>query len=66
MITVIHDLATNEIIERDMTAEELAVALADKAAAEQRAQELIEAEAAKQALLNRLGLTADEARLLLS
>jgi DNA-binding Xre family transcriptional regulator len=62
----IHDLATDEVIDRDMTEEELAIAevlsadsLASMAAAKAK-------EAVKAALLERLGITADEAALLLS
>lgn len=62
----IHNAETNEIIDREMNAEELAQYKADQAEALARQ----EAEAAKAtekaALLNRLGITADEARLLLS
>ncbi len=61
----IHDLQTNEIIDREMTATEFKAYEAD-----QKAQAAIEAEIAakaaeKQALLDRLGITADEAKLLL-
>lgn len=62
----IHNAETNEIIDREMTAAEFA-----KYEADQLAQALAVAEAeanaiAKEALLNRLGITADEAKLLLS
>ena len=61
---------TNETIVRDMTEEELAQRQKDiKEQAQLKAkQEKVEAEAAiaKAALLNRLGITADEAKLLLS
>ena len=61
----IHDLTTNEIIDREMNDDEFAQYEADKA--EQLAKQAeIEAKAAeKQAILDRLGLTADEAKLLL-
>lgn len=62
----IHDLATNEIIERDMNAEELAQWKADKAELEAKAQAQANAAQAKVELLNRLGITAEEAKLLLS
>jgi hypothetical protein len=61
----IHDLATNEVIDREMTAAEIKVFEKEKAA---EAAKLAEAEAKaaeKQALLDRLGITADEAKLLL-
>ena len=62
----IFDAETQETIERDMNAEELAQYEADQlAAAEKRAAE-IEAEAKRKAILDRLGLTEEEAKLLLS
>jgi hypothetical protein len=69
-IIVIHDLETNEIIEREMNDAEFKNYQKDlkqfeKDRAEIKAQE--EANAAeKQAILNRLGITAEEAALLLS
>ena len=64
MITI-HNSATGEIVEREMSDEELAQwnlnqasAIAKKAEAEAKAAE-------KAALLERLGITADEAKLLL-
>jgi len=61
---------TGEVIERDLTAEELAAneaaaaqAEVDRAAAEVKAAADAEA---KTALLAKLGITADEAKLLLS
>ena len=61
-----HNVETNEAIERDATAEELAQAQIDATnfAARMAAQET--ANAQRQALLARLGITADEAKLLLS
>lgn len=61
----IHDLTTNEIIDREMTDEEYAQHLADITAEEARL--IVEAEqaAARQALLDKLGITAEEAALLL-
>lgn len=61
-----HNVETGEVIERDATAEEIAVAEAD---AKKVAAERVKAEAdatAKAALLDRLGITADEAILLLA
>ena len=61
----IHDLSTNEIIDREMNDAEFAQYEANKAA---QAAEKAEAEAKetqRQAILDRLGLTADEAKLLL-
>lgn len=66
----IHNVETNEIIEREMNADELAQWEADQEEAVIRAElEAQEAEAqanAKAALLERLGITEDEAKLLLS
>lgn len=66
MKITIHNVETNEIIEREMNSEELAQWDADQAA---KAAEL-EAETAKAAekaaLLEKLGITEDEAKLLLS
>ena len=62
----IHNATTGEVIERDMTADELAQFEADKAASEAKAQADADKAADKAALLDRLGITADEARLLLS
>jgi hypothetical protein len=63
---VIHNTETGEIIARDMTPEELAQHQKDlaNAAAEQIKKQ--EKAAAKEALLEKLGITADEAKLLLS
>jgi len=62
----IHNVETGEVIERDMTTEEI---LEVEAKAEKDAQLKAEAEAKaaqKAALLERLGISEDEARLLLS
>jgi hypothetical protein len=62
----IHDLATNEVIDREMTDAELAD---HNARLEEFAQEKAEAEAkaqAKAALLAQLGITEEQAKLLLS
>jgi phosphopantetheinyl transferase (holo-ACP synthase) len=61
----IHNVSTDEIIEREMNAEELAQWEADKVAAETEAAELAAKETARALLLNKLGITADEAKLLL-
>lgn len=61
-----HNATTGEVIERDMTAAEAAQFQKDEA---ERAAQMakIEADAkAKADLLTRLGITADEAKLLLS
>jgi len=62
----IHNVETDEIIDREMTDAEFKIYEADKAA---QAIEQAEAEAkatSKAALLNKLGITAEEAQLLLS
>lgn len=61
----IHDLATNEVIDREMNDAEFAQFELDQA---ERATRQAEAEAkatARQAILDRLGLTAEEAALIL-
>jgi len=62
----IHNVTTNEIVDREMTDEEFAQyeeqKVKDQLAVEQEAAKAAE----KQALFDRLGITADEARLLLS
>jgi hypothetical protein len=62
----LHNAATGEIIEREMNAEELAQWEADKAQSEAEAQAAAQAAGAKAALLEKLGITEDEAKLLLS
>jgi hypothetical protein len=62
----IHDTLTDEVIDREMTNEEYAAFQADQelVAAEKEKAEKVEAD--KAALLTKLGITADEAKLLLS
>lgn len=62
---IIHNVETNEITERDATAEEIFQADLDAAAALAEAEAKTAKEAARQELLNRLGITAEEAGLLL-
>lgn len=57
---------TGETIRREMNDEEYNQALKDKAEAEAKAEAQAEIEANRAALLERLGITADEAKLLLS
>ena len=70
MIILVHNVATGEIIEREATAEELAQQQIDQAAYEAaEAIRAAEAEAkatAKAALLAQLGITEEQAKLLLS
>ena len=61
----IHDMATNEIIDREMNANELATYKATQAEAKATADALAARTAAREALLTKLGITADEAQLLL-
>ncbi len=62
----IHNSQTGEIIDREMTDEELSIAEAAKAAGDALLAAKAKAEADKTALLAKLGITADEAKLLLS
>ena len=64
-IVRIHNLETDEVIDREMTAAEFKIYEANQAsyAAEQAEAEAKEAQ--RQAILDRLGLTADEAKLIL-
>lgn len=64
-LVVEHNMETGEIIEREMTVAEYEKHLADKAITEANAAAFAEKEAARQAILDRLGLTADEAKLIL-
>jgi hypothetical protein len=60
-----HNIETGEITERDMTPEELAQQAAEIEAKAQAEAEAQSKAAARQAILDRLGLTEEEARLLL-
>jgi hypothetical protein len=62
----IHNTETGEIIERDMNAKELAEWEADKVKAEQQKAEAEARATQRAALLDRLGINEDEARLLLA
>jgi FMN-dependent NADH-azoreductase len=62
----IHNSQTDEIIDREMNAEELAQLETDKVNQAKRLEEKIQTQADKAALLAKLGITADEAKLLLS
>ena len=61
-----HNVETGETIEREATADEIKQMEADAANAGLAEQEQAAKESAKAALLERLGITADEAALLLS
>ena len=62
----IHDTATNEVIDREMTDAEYAEYQAAEAKDAAMNKAIAQAAADKAALLAKLGLTADEAKLLLS
>lgn len=64
-IVRIHDLATDEVIDREMTDAEFAQYQADKAAQVIAQAEAEVKENAKAAILNRIGLTADELKTIL-
>lgn len=65
-IIKIHNVETNEVIEREMNSEELTRWEADKAKAESETLAKEEAAAQRQILLSKLGITEEEAKLLLS
>ena len=60
-----HNVTTGEVIEREMTVEELAQHEADKAKTKADAKAAATKAAEKAALLEKLGITEDEAKLLL-
>jgi hypothetical protein len=62
----IHDLETNEVIDREMNDQEFAAFEADQAAEATRQAEAEARETAKAALLTQLGITEEQAKLLLS
>jgi hypothetical protein len=64
-IVRIHDLSTDTIVDREMNDAEFAQYEADQAAAATQAAAEAAKAAEKEALLARLGITADEAKLLL-
>lgn len=61
----IHNLETDEIIDREMNNSEYAQWQEEQAAAQARQAEAQAKAAQRQALLDKLGITEDEARLLL-
>ena len=65
MFRIEHDTSSGEIKEIELTAEEIAALKADKAE-DTGAVKVVELSADKSALLERLGITADEVKLLLS
>ena len=60
-----HDALTGETVVRDMTAEEIKLAKLDAAEEAAYLKDLADKATAKAALLGKLGITADEAALLL-
>lgn len=62
----IHDLATDETIDREMTDTEFAQLKAQQAEAEAKEEAEATKAAEKSALLEKLGISEDEAKLLLS
>jgi hypothetical protein len=61
----IHDISTNTITDREMTDEEFSQYEADQAAQAEAKADAEAKQASRQAILDRLGLTADEAAILL-
>jgi hypothetical protein len=61
----IHNIETDEVIDREMTNDEFAQYQADQEAEANRKAEAAAKEAARQELLDKLGITAEEAKLLL-
>ena len=61
----IHNVETNEIIDREMNDDEFAQYEADKAAQLAKQAEAEAKAAEKQAILDRIGLTADELKTIL-
>jgi hypothetical protein len=62
----IHNTETNEVIDREMTDSEFKAYEYEKARIAQEVAELAAKETEKNALLAKLGITSDEAKLLLS
>jgi len=62
----IHNTETNEVIDRDMTEQEIADFKANQIAYAAKMAEIEARSIAKSALLEKLGITEDEAKLLLS
>jgi hypothetical protein len=61
----IHNLETNEVIDREMNDVEFEAYQADQAATAARQAEAATKEAQRQALLDRLSITSEEAKILL-
>jgi len=65
MIILEHNIETGKAVERDATSEEMDRIEIDAAEMAVKAKAVADKESAKAALLERLGITADEAKLLL-
>jgi len=63
---IIHNATTGEVIEREMTSEELAQLAIDETNLQAQKQAEVQKATEKAALLAKLGITDDEAKLLLS
>jgi hypothetical protein len=63
---LVHNVSTGEVLEIELNEEELKQRALDIKAEDDRLNTEAEKAAQKQALLNRLGITEDEAKLLLS
>ena len=61
----VHNIETNEVIDREMDDLEFAQYKANLKSDEQAEAEIAAKQAERQAILDRLGLTADEAKLIL-
>jgi hypothetical protein len=61
----IHNVTTDEVVDREMNDAEFVQYQADQAAQAARQTEIAAKESARQALLTKLGITAEEAQLLL-
>jgi len=62
----IHNIETDEVIDREMNDAEYAVYQQEQQVLIERENEMAQKAAAKEALLERLGITAEEATLLLT
>jgi hypothetical protein len=65
-IVIIHNAETNEVVEREMTSAEFSVYEADQAAQLVKQAEAEAKATAKAELLEQLGITEEQAKLLLS
>jgi hypothetical protein len=63
-LVIEHNVETGEIIEREQTADELKQAAKDAASILTEAAQKVQKQTAKAALLEKLGITEDEAKLL--